>query len=226
MTSLENRLTSEIKSLTIDDFTMIKEEFKDTLTKKEYQKIMCSLELLAEDQKLTQKDLQLGLIGLAKQNNELLHLNKELNQQLKTIKKDFNTLKKEQEEKAGRRKAWSKRKRLPKRQPITPDQLLIQEITRPNYTSIRLRIAFCLLTVTGIRVNELLPLKVNQLKTLIESYWIEIDRSKRGPSSHKAFLSAEGRRLVNERKKDFELFFLMKDSDSYIFTSDSNHSKS
>ena len=188
---------------------------------------MYSLELLVEGQKLTQKDLQLGLIGLAKQNNELLYLNKELNEQLKTIKKDFNALKKEQEEKAERRKAWSKRKRLPKRQPITPDiyQLLIQEITSPHYTSIRLRIALCILTVTGIRVNELLPLKVKQLKTLVESYWIEIDRSKRGPASHKAFLSAEGRRLVNERKKDFKLFFLMKDSDSYVFTSESDHSK-
>ena len=104
-------------------------------------------------------------------------------------------------------------------------QLLIQEITSPNYTSMRLRIAFCILTVTGIRVNEVLPLKVEQLKTLVESYWIEIDRSKRGPASHKAFLRAEGRRLVNERKKDFELFFLMKEYNLYIFTSESNHSK-
>jgi site-specific recombinase XerD len=88
---------------------------------------------------------------------------------------------------------------------------------------VRLRIAFCLLTVTGIRINELLPLKVHQLQTLLESYWIGIDRSKRGPPNHKAFLTREGRKLVEERKKHFEFLFLMKNGYSYIFTSESKH---
>jgi len=38
----------------------------------------------------------------------------------------------------------------------------------PSYTSVRLRIAFCLLTLTGIRINKLLPLKVGQLQTLLD----------------------------------------------------------
>jgi len=104
-------------------------------------------------------------------------------------------------------------------------RLLIQAAEGPNYTSVRLRIAFCLLIVTGIRINELLPLKVGQLQTLLESYWIGIDRSKRGPSNHKVFLTREGRKLVDERKKDFEFLFLMKNPDSYIFTSESNNNK-
>ena len=101
--------------------------------------------------------------------------------------------------------------------------MLIQAAESPSYTSVRLRIAFCLLTVTGIRINELLPLKVHQLQTLLESHWIGIDRSKRGPANHKAFLTCEGKKLVEERKKDFEFLFLMKNSDSYIFTSESKH---
>jgi hypothetical protein len=36
--------------------------------------------------------------------------------------------------------------------------------------------------ITGIRISE--PLKVNQLKTLIQNEWIAID--KRGPSNLKA----------------------------------------
>ena len=141
------------------------------------------------------------------------------------MKKELNVLKKEREEKAARKEARANRKRLPKRQPITPEiyRLLIQAAESPSYTSVRLRIAFCLLTVTGIRINELLPLKVGQLQTLLESHWIGIDRSKRGPANYKAFLTREGRKLVDKREKDFEFLFLMKNTDSYIFTSESNH---
>ena len=88
----------------------------------------------------------------------------------------------------------------------------------------RTRLAICLLAVTGIRINELLPLKVGQLKTLLEENWIAIDRSKRGPANHKAFLNKNGRKIIQDRKKDFDFIFLMKTEDSYVFTSDTDHS--
>jgi hypothetical protein len=69
------------------------------------------------------------------------------------------------------------------------------------------------------------PLKVINFKHLIEENWIAIDRSKRGPSNHKAFLTKEGKKIIQDRQKDFELIFLMKEPDSYLFTSEANHSK-
>ena len=207
---------SGLKELEKSDFKKMKEELTDRWKEDEYRKIRSDLELILEGQKINQKDLRLRFIGLAKQNSELLDLNKELSQQLETVV----VLKKEREVKAALKEARANRKRLPKRQPY---RLLIQAAESPSYTSVRLRIAFCLLTVTGIRINELLPLKVHQLQTLLESDWIGIDRSKRGPANHKAFLTPEGRKLVDERKKDFEFLFLMKNPDSYIFTSESNH---
>jgi len=60
---------------------------------------------------------------------------------------------------------------------------------------------------------------------LIQEDWIAIDRSKRGPSSHKAFLTKEGKKIIQNRKKDFELIFLMKELDAYLFTSESDHFK-
>jgi integrase len=193
--------------------------------KEEYVKVRSDLKLILEGQKINQNDLRLGFIGLATQNSELLKLNKKLSQQLEAVEKESNLLKKEREEKATRKEDRVNRKRLSKRQPVTPEtyKLLIQAAESPNYTSVRLRIAFCLLTVTGIRINELLPLKVGQLQTLLKSNWIGIDRSKRGPANHKAFLTREGRKLIDEREKDFEFLFLMKNPDSYIFTSESNH---
>ena len=84
-------------------------------------------------------------------------------------------LKSEREEKVSRKKARANRKSLPRRDPVTRKiyNLLIQASGSPAYTSVRLRIAFCLLTVTGIRINELLPLKVGQLQALLEAIGLE-----------------------------------------------------
>ena len=146
-------------------------------------------------------DLRKGFIGLALQNEELLQSNGQLKEQLDDVLKELNAIKKEREEKAARREKWAKRKRLPKRDPINSEiyNLLIKESEGPTYIATRTRIAICLLTVTGIRISELLSVKVGQLETLLEEGWISIDRLKRGPAN---------------------LLFLMKNKDSYVFTSD------
>ena len=167
-------------------------------------------------------DLQKGFIGLALRNEELLKSNDQLKQQLDGVLKELNIIKQEREEKEARKQARANRKRLPKRDPINSElyNLLIKESEGPSYQATRTRIAICLLTVTGIRIGELLSLKVGQLETLLQEGWISIDRLKRGPANHKAFLTSEGKKLVKARKRDFEFLFLMKDKDSYIFTSD------
>jgi len=210
---------SEMEKLSKNDLSKVKKNESDEDNDK---KILGRLELLVEGQKVTQKDLQLGFIGLAKQNSELLDLNKKVNQQLEIVVAELNVVKKERKEKAARKKAWSNRKRLPKRDPISSAiyNLLMKESGSPGYIATRTRIAICLLTVTGIRIGELLPLKVGQLETLLEEHWISIDRLKKGPANHKAFLTLEGKKMVKARKKDFEFLFLMKDKDSYVFTSD------
>ena len=173
------------------------------------------------------EEIRRGFIGLALRNEKLLKSNDQLKQQLNEVQKELNAIKKEREAKAARKKGRANRKRLPKRDPMTREiyRELIQDAKGPTYINVRLRLALCLLAVTGIRINELLPLKVNQLQTLIKDNWIAIDRSKRGPSSHKAFLTSEGKKLLQDRQKDFELIFLMKESDSYVFTSEANHSQ-
>jgi len=169
----------------------------------------------SEELEAIRNDLQRGFIGLALRNEEL-------NQKLEIAVSELTAMKKEREEKAARREKWSKRKRLPKRDPINSEiyNLLMKESEGPTYIATRTRIGICLLTVTGIRISELLSLKVGQLETLLEEGWISIDRLKRGPSNHKAFLTWEGKKLVKDRKRDFEFLFLMKSKDSYVFTSD------
>ena len=165
-------------------------------------------------------DLRKSFIALALRNEEFLKSNDQLNQQLDGVLKELNVIKQERDDKAGRREKWAKRKRLPKRDPINSEiyNLLIKESEGASY--IATRIAICLLTVSGIRISELLSLKVFQLKTLLGKGWISIDRLKRGPANHKAFLTSEGRKVVKARKRDFKFLFLMKDENSYVFTSD------
>jgi len=172
-------------------------------------------------------DLQRGFIGLALRNQKLVEVNKELTQQLGIVVTELNQIKQERQEKEIRKQARANRKRLPKREPMTAEiyKKLLKTAEGLAYTDVRLRIAICLLTITGIRINELLPLKVYQLQTLVEEGWIDIDRSKRGPANHKAFLTKEGKKLVKDRQKDFQFIFLMKEPDSYVFTNESNHSK-
>ena len=159
-------------------------------------------------------DLQRGFIGLTLRNQELVELNTELTQQLGTIIAELNQIKQEHQEKEIRKQARVNRKRLPKREPMTAEiyKKLVQAAVGPAYIDVQLRIAICLLTITGIRINKLLPLKVYQLQTLVEEGWIAIDRSKRGPANHKAFLTKEGKKLVKDPQKDFKFIFLIDQS--------------
>jgi len=199
-----------------------------------YQPLRNELSKILENQRISKKKqdqiletTQRGFIGIALRNEELLKSNDQLKQQLDEVLKELNAIKQEREEKAARKEAWTNRKRLPKRDPMTGEiyRELMQATEGPTYIKLRTRMALCILAVTGIRINELLPLKVSQLETLFKENWIAIDRSKCGPSNHKAFLTKEGKKIIKDRQKDFELIFLLKKPDSYLFTAEANHSK-
>ena len=115
-------------------------------------------------------DLQKGFIGLALRNQELVELNNRLTEQFSVVIAELNQIKKERQEKEIRKQTRANRKRLPQRDPMTAEiyKELVKAAEGPTYINARTRIAPCILAVTGIRINELLPLKVNQLQTLIE----------------------------------------------------------
>ena len=195
--------------------------------------------LMAEGHVETQSIMKEGFVGLAIQNGEL---NAELKDQNKALEDQLNQLqdqleivtqelqeRKERERLLEEKKEKRKnQKRLPKREPITAEiyDSLIQNSQKFKYSNLyqsaRLRLALALLLVTGIRISELLPLKMKQVESLFTKDWISIDRAKRGPANHKAFLTKEGSRIMKERRSDFEFLQLFKDSDSYIFTAENS----
>ena len=215
---MENKIQKNNNNLALQNYETLKDELSQILENQRISK-------KKQDQIL--ETTQRGFIGIALRNEELLKSNDQLKQQLDDVIKELNTIKQEREEKAARKEAWTNRKRLPKRDPMTAEIYteLMRAAEGPTYINLRTRMALCILAVTGIRINELLPLKVSQLETLFKENWIAIDRSKRGPSNHKAFLTKEGKKIINDRQKDFKFIFLMKEPDSYLFTAESNHSK-
>ncbi|MGK0329871.1 tyrosine-type recombinase/integrase [Polaribacter sp.] len=189
------------------------------------------LDEIQDTQSVMLNEQRVGLLTIAQQNEELKKQNEEFSKtielfqnRIKLLVEEAAEVKRARDEKAMRKQKHAKRKRLPKRDPMTLEihKELMADNEGPSFLQVRLRLAFCILLVTGIRINELLPLKVYQLRTLVQEGWIAIDRSKRGPSNHKAFLTSEGKQILKAIKKDFELLFLIKEPDHYIFTSESN----
>ena len=187
--------------------------------------------LTLQGQSHTNDLLKQGFGGLALQNAQLLEQNGNLKNDLETIQQNMQTLMQKLEEMNKEKMSIEQaklrrknRKRLPKRDPITKEifGILINEFGTGNYknayTRSRTKIALTLLLITGVRISELLPLKAHQIATLFTHNQIAIDRAKRGPASHKAFVSPEGRILLKNVRKDFEILLFNKNNESFIFT--------
>lgn len=182
-------------------------------------------------QNQTQELVKRGFAGIAIQNAELFDQNEELKQQLVDMQTKFDLVFDQLQEKIDQEHLIKKkrlerknRKLQPIRQPVTKEiyEILISEseviLYESKFRGTRLRLALVLLLVTGIRISELLPLKLYQIKTLFVEHWIEIDRAKRGPSNHKAFLTKEGANIVRKRLSDLEIMSSYKTDNCYIFT--------
>lgn len=107
------------------------------------------------------------------------------------------------------------RKRLAEKDPVTEEiyEYVIQRAEqnyRETYQGARLRLALALLAVTGVRVGELLPLKINQLENLFKQSWISIDRAKSGPSNHKTFLTPKGMKIIKNVLETLKFFYMLR----------------
>ena len=78
----------------------------------------------------------------------------------------------------------------------------------------RLRVIITILVLTGIRISELKELKVSQILSLLRKGFLAINRKKRGPVNHKAFLSIQGKKILNNIKED--IILLLKINTIYL----------
>lgn len=186
-------------------------------------KIVDILALNTERQEASTGMMQQGFIGLAVQNNELQQKLEAVQEQLNIVTRELEERKKQELLALEKRNRRKNRLRLPLKDPVTEEiyEFLIDRATKlygETYQGARLRLAITLLTITGIRISELLPLKGHQIKTLFEHSWIKIDRLKKGPANHKAFLTKADKLEIKKRHKDFEIVQYAKPEDACVFT--------
>ena len=194
---------------------------KSTLNTEE--KIAQIVTLVIEKQDSSTELMQQGFIGLAIQNTALQEKIEKLQADLDIVTSELKRKNEQEELILQQRDKRKNRKRLPEKEPITEEiyEFLIDRsnrLHRETYNGARLRLALALLCITGVRISELLPLTVSQIENLFEKSWIAIDRRKRGPSSHKAFLTPKGTKIIKKRARDFEIVLYGKNKDSYVFT--------
>ena len=204
----------------------------------EYVKLkrISDLMLSNSDNNQTHQLLRLGFGVVFKQNEELIKSNRQLVETLykmelsfKEVSDELNIQKQDRYEKQERKMKRALRIAQTKREAITQEiYQKIQELT-PNknatYTVARMRMAFCLLVITGVRISELLPITKKQIQDLFSHGWIKIDRLKRGPSNHKAFLSKEGKSVLEAHRKDAEVLFGNKEEEHFIFSNQNTPQK-
>ena len=148
--------------------------------------------LMAEGHAKSQSIMKEVFVGLAIQNAELnaelKNQNKALTDRLNQLQEQLEIVTEELQERKERERLIEEkkekrknRKRLPKREPITKEiyDSLIQSSQKWKYSNLyqsaRLRLALALLLVTGIRISELLPLKMKQVESLFTKDWRSID---------------------------------------------------
>lgn len=156
--------------------------------------------LMAEGHAETQSIIKQGFVRLAILNAELKDQNKALEEQLNQLQEQLKIVTQELQERKERERLLQEKKekrknrrRLPKREPITTEiyNSLIKSSQKFKYSnryqSARLPLALALLLVTGIRISELLPLRMKQVESLFTNHLITIDRAKRGPANFFSF---------------------------------------
>lgn len=175
------------------------------------------------------KELSQTISQLVNRNNELLNLVTELTEQKR---RDEIIAQKKEEARLKRQN----RKLRPKTQPFTLEmyETLIQTIKGKGFLKARLRSAFTLLAITGLRFRELNLLKMKQVQNLFIDHFCPINRKKRGAANLKAFLRESGVQMLKQRSDDFQTLLLSKFQrledeamvwDSYVFSSEKDPNK-
>lgn len=190
-TYLDDHLMSIYKSVDLEQRKLIEFMF---LTYKDQIKQSKVIQDLNQDLKNKLESLQLK----QSESNQIIH---ELNEYRKRIETD-------QQVKLLAKQKRLNRKQREKTQPLTLNdfETIITAINNNKHfttnTRIRFHVTTLIFMLTGVRISELLNIKVSQILSLIFKGHIAIDRAKKGPSNHKAFLTKTAKTILAKYKTD------------------------
>ncbi len=99
------------------------------------------------------------------------------------------------------------------------DHLFNKVVIDKTFESYRSRLAFAVLSVSGMRANEARTLTVRQVKNLITNGRCQLHLLKGGSKNHTVIISSEDRTWLQSFLDDFASITRHKNLDSYAFTS-------
>lgn len=150
-----------------------------------------------------------------------------LNQTMEKVNREMEYMRNERE---AREKAKEQRKNAqkgPLRESIEEEEFyeILELVKHKGFVASRKKAALLILFVTGLRVSNLLLLKVKHLKQLINEGTTQVSIIKNGPQRFPLTLSSKGKELLKENHKHF--FALMEDKkdDQFFFTTQVNFEK-
>ena len=164
------------------------------------------------------KQITKAYITLCETNNLLLENNKLLLKDVDSLKKSLLSLSVSLE-----KPPKIKRKKRALRDPLNRlefETILSLDINGRSALSLaRKRLALVLLYITGLRVSNLLVLKVSDLNDILLKKEFHIGLIKRGSESHRILISDSNFQLLEKYKKDISILLQNKAYDDFVFSS-------
>lgn len=168
-----------------------------------------SIQYQQQQKILESNEILLKRIKILEANSKkLANLNKEANSLIEDLVAYKNDIQRKEEEKLRRKQKYRNREKQPLKNPIFENDYinLIKSISSradlSEIKKIRLRVSFCILFLTGIRISELNELSLSQTMDLLFRGYADISRKKGGPANHRIQLTERAIIILKERKKD------------------------
>jgi integrase/recombinase XerD len=175
-----------------------------------------------------------GINILADQNSELFKQNQNLFQQNLELKKSLTLVQNEIEIMREKRilKEENKLKRLNAnkvqcRQHINQEEFfdLLKIIPKDNFVDCRKKAALILLYITGLRVSNLLYMKVKHMQEFFSKGQIVLPLIKKGNRNHLIAVSQKSQQLLFQFDHVFKTIMNNKSSDEFLFSTQVNFKK-
>lgn len=163
--------------------------------------------------------------------NETLSFNQTLRQQNIKLKQEIDflvqetkLLKKQREDPLllKQKRANAKKKAIRESLTLQQFQTILNLVDQSTFKAARIRIAFILLYFTGLRVSNLLILKLSHINELCLKQETVLPIIKNGPDRHFISIGTQGQRFLNQYSKDLLLLKQLKQDNDFLFSTTKN----
>ena len=171
-------------------------------------------------QKQQQEHQAVIMNQLYEQNRKLEVYNLELQEKLSFLVKEAEYTKQEREEIISVKLKRQLARKLPVRDSLTWEdfETVLELVKGDGYVACRTRIALILLYYTGLRVSNLLLMKVFHYEELLSNRETTLPLIKKGSQKHFLNIGSDGAAFLSNYKSDMQVLLKNREREDFIFT--------